>query len=830
MILQEVNKKNYFYCINKYYGCLKRTFYSYKNIKFYKKNNLYIKEYEKNKTITYKDMNIGISREYFNNKRYYNKLIINNKHKVDNVFITPTVLSKHLKSEYFSTSHETLKGVNNISTNCENIKKKKKNEQQKNEEKHVEEKHNKEEQVEQQHNKEEQVEQQHNKVNQLKEQHNKVNQLKEQHNKVNQSKEQHNKVNQLKEQHNKENQSKEQHNKLNHSKEQHNKLNQLKEQHNKEFLATLKHSNVNNERRVYHEEREDPINKDNEGKIKNANTYPHINKIEDNRNEHIDMINILKKKKIIINEKETKITKFCNKSNKALKCVISILKKTSNKIKIIILQPSILKVYYENIKKNIRHTIVWVKTGILLFLTNMKISKNLIIKRLKGYRLSYSEYKLLIRTMNDMFKLIPFSFFIIIPFAEFLLPIFLKIYPNLLPSTFKNDDNFNNIKKNLYAKEQLAKFLQQLIEEKEKQLNENIGIDSDKKKNILNKFHQQLINKDEKDINPFLSVNDTLKIAKIFKEDFVLDQMNLKTLQTICHLLGLKPYGIHYHVVLQLRHHFLRLQREDRELIYEGVDNLKHNSLVEICRDRGMNFNTTEKEMKVQIQQWLQLASIKEVPYILLLYIRCVVVTHAIMDIHDEQKKNQNSQNGNNNSNKGTTNNNINSNNNNNNNNINNNNNNNNFDNHNNNIAHSSHIDDKQKLIQEAKEKLDDLKMKEQEIKKNINKQTEEEDIHNKENNLKVDFVKKNKYLQNELNMLKRICDLQHKELKIAFTSLTELAEKKQSCDINQLIKNMSQRLLDIEKHISELNVHKQVDEYFYPEDEKIDDSLNVKN
>ncbi|SOV74185.1 LETM1-like protein, putative [Plasmodium sp. gorilla clade G3] len=745
MILQEVNKKNYFYCINKY-GCLKRTFYSYKNIKFYKKNNLYINEYEKNKTIIYKDISIGISGEHSHNKRYYNKLILNNKHKVNNIFITPIVFSKNLRGNFFSTSNETLKGVNNISTNCESIKKKKKNKQEEQQQQ------NKQEEQQQQNKQEEQQQQ----------------------------------------------------NKQEEQQQQNKQEEQQQKQPNQQIRTTIKHSDINNKDPVYHEQRESTINKENEEKIKNANTYSHINNIENNRtNEPIDMINILKKKKIIINEKETKITKLCNKSNKALKCVISILKKTSNNLKIIIFQPSILKVYYEHIKKNIKHTVVWVKTGILLFLTNMKISKNLIIKRLKGYRLSYSEYKLLIRTMNDMFKLIPFSFFIIIPFAEFLLPIFLKIYPNLLPSTFKNDDNFNNIKKNLYAKEQLAKFLQQLIEEKEKQLNENIGIDSDKKKNILNKFHQQLINKDEKDINPFLSVNDTLKIAKIFKEDFVLDQMNLKTLQTICHLLGLKPYGIHYHVVLQLRHHFLRLQREDRELIYEGVDNLKYNSLVEICRDRGMNFNTTEKEMKVQIQQWLQLASIKEVPYILLLYIRCVVVTHAIMDIHDEEKKNENSQNVNNNNNSDQ-----------------------------NNHAHSSNIDDKQKLIQEAKEKLDDLKMKEQEIKKNINKQTDEEDLHNKENNVKVDFVKKNKYMQNELNMLKRICDLQHKELKIAFTSLTELAEKKQSCDINQLIKNMSQRLLDIEKHISELNVHKQVemDEYFYPEDEKTDDSLNVKN
>ncbi|EUD66925.1 hypothetical protein C922_02509 [Plasmodium inui San Antonio 1] len=445
--------------------------------------------------------------------------------------------------------------------------------------------------------------------------------------------------------------------------------------------------------------------------------------------DYTDVIEMMKKKKIKNNERERgKIAKMCKKGTNGMKLICTFIKKAGQQTKIIIIQPSILKVYWADLKKNIKHTVVWVKTGVLLFLTNMKISKNLIIKRLKGHRLSYSEYKLLIRTMNDMFKLIPFSFFIIVPFAEFLLPLFLKIYPNLLPSTFKNnDDNFVNIKKNLYAKQQLAKFLQQLIEEKEKQLNENIGIDSEKKKKILFKFHQQLINKDEKDVNPFLSVGDTLKIAKIFKDDFVLDQMNLKTLQTICHLLGLKPYGMHYHVVLQLRHHFLRLQREDRELIYEGVDNLKKHTLIEICKDRGMNFNTSEEEMKLQIQQWLELASIKEVPYILLLYIRCVVVTHAIMDIQDTEKVSTATMEKD---------------------------------------VKNDTLDDKQKLIQEAKEKLDELKMKEQEIKQNINKETSEEegevDPPHKDSKVKIDFLKKNKYLQNELNLLKQICDLQH--------------------------------------------------------------------
>lgn len=280
--------------------------------------------------------------------------------------------------------------------------------------------------------------------------------------------------------------------------------------------------------------------------------------------------------------------------------------------------------------------------------------------------------------------------------------------------------------------------------------------------------------------------------------------MNLKTLQTICHLLGLKPYSIHYHVVLQLRHHFLRLQREDRELIYEGVDNLKKNTLIEICKDRGMNFNTNENEMKLQVKKWLELASIKEIPYILLLYIRCVVVTHAIMDIKNENDKQNISK----------------------------------FKNENENVKDQNGkdktIDDKQKLIQEAKEKLVDLKMKEKEIKKNINKETNEDNIiQHKEMKTNINFIKKkNKYMQNELALLNQICNLQHRELQLAFTSLTDLAEKKGKCDINEIIKTLSQGLVDIEKHINELNAHKQIemDEYFYPEEEQSDDVVDIKN
>lgn len=39
--------------------------------------------------------------------------------------------------------------------------------------------------------------------------------------------------------------------------------------------------------------------------------------------------------------------------------------------------------------------------------------------------------------MQDLGRLVPFSVFIIVPFAELLLPVALKLFPNLLPSTYE---------------------------------------------------------------------------------------------------------------------------------------------------------------------------------------------------------------------------------------------------------------------------------------------------------------------------------------------------------------------------------------------------------
>jgi hypothetical protein len=42
------------------------------------------------------------------------------------------------------------------------------------------------------------------------------------------------------------------------------------------------------------------------------------------------------------------------------------------------------------------------------------------------------------RTTQDLLRLIPFAVFIVVPFMEFLLPVALKLFPNMLPSTFED--------------------------------------------------------------------------------------------------------------------------------------------------------------------------------------------------------------------------------------------------------------------------------------------------------------------------------------------------------------------------------------------------------
>lgn len=86
------------------------------------------------------------------------------------------------------------------------------------------------------------------------------------------------------------------------------------------------------------------------------------------------------------------------------------------------------------IKEGLLH--YWHGSKLLAYET--KISSKLIYKLMKGDTLIRRERKQLLRTTSDLMRLVPFIIIAIIPFLEFALPLILKIFPNMLPSTFED--------------------------------------------------------------------------------------------------------------------------------------------------------------------------------------------------------------------------------------------------------------------------------------------------------------------------------------------------------------------------------------------------------
>ena len=68
------------------------------------------------------------------------------------------------------------------------------------------------------------------------------------------------------------------------------------------------------------------------------------------------------------------------------------------------------------------------------------------------------------RTVADIFRLVPVAVFLLVPFMELLLPVALKLFPNMLPSTFEDKlKKEEELKKSLNIKLEVAKFLQVVI-------------------------------------------------------------------------------------------------------------------------------------------------------------------------------------------------------------------------------------------------------------------------------------------------------------------------------------------------------------------------------
>ena len=205
----------------------------------------------------------------------------------------------------------------------------------------------------------------------------------------------------------------------------------------------------------------------------------------------------------------------------------------------------------------------------------------------------------LTRTVQDLGRLIPFSVFVIVPFAELLLPIVLRLFPNLLPSTYEGQKAKDTKAKNLRStRKEVSQFLRQTLKETGLPVSAANAHSSE-----FAEFFRKVRTTGE---SP--SQDDVVKVCKIFKDDLTLDNLSRPQLVAICRYMNLTAFGTDTFMRYQIRHRMRQIKRDDRAISFEGVDSLSVPELQHACATRGLRtLGVSPARLRDDLQTWLDL-------------------------------------------------------------------------------------------------------------------------------------------------------------------------------------------------------------------------------
>ncbi|XP_006785994.1 mitochondrial proton/calcium exchanger protein isoform X2 [Neolamprologus brichardi] len=261
--------------------------------------------------------------------------------------------------------------------------------------------------------------------------------------------------------------------------------------------------------------------------------------------------------------------------------------------------------------------------GFRLLWIDTTIAGRMFWRVLNGNPLSRRERRQFLRTCADVFRLLPFLVFIIVPFMEFLLPVALKLFPNMLPSTFETQTKKEErLKKELRVKLEMAKFLQDTIEE--------IALRNKAAKGDVTEefstFFQKIRDSGERPSN-----EQIIKFSKLFEDELTLDNLTRPQLVALCRLLELQSIGTNNFLRFQLIMKLRAIRADDKLIAEEGVESLNVNEVQAACRVRGMrSLGVTEERLREQLGQWLELHLNQQIPTSLLLLSRAMYLPDTL--------------------------------------------------------------------------------------------------------------------------------------------------------------------------------------------------------
>ena len=272
---------------------------------------------------------------------------------------------------------------------------------------------------------------------------------------------------------------------------------------------------------------------------------------------------------------------------------------------------------WQKVKKEAQH--YW--DGTKLLATEVKISTKLALKMAAGYELSRRENRQLQRTVQDLGRLVPFSVFVIVPFAELLLPVALKVFPNMLPSTYEGQKSKEAKAAHLRTtRNQVSSFLRETLKETGLPVS---AVNAQKEE--FTEFFRKVRATGESPTQA-----DVVKVCKIFKDDLTLDNLSRPQLVAMTKYMNLNAFGTDMMLRYQVRHRMRQIKRDDRAISFEGVDSLSVPELQMACASRGLRTQgMSPARLRDDLQMWLDLRLKYGVPSTLLVLSNAFMYTQG---------------------------------------------------------------------------------------------------------------------------------------------------------------------------------------------------------
>ncbi|XP_038214087.1 mitochondrial proton/calcium exchanger protein [Zerene cesonia] len=277
----------------------------------------------------------------------------------------------------------------------------------------------------------------------------------------------------------------------------------------------------------------------------------------------------------------------------------------------------------KSIKERIMDELRHYYHGFRLLFIEVRISATLIFKILRGQSLTRREHRLLVTTIGDVFRMVPFIVFIVVPFLEFALPLFIKLFPNMLPSTFESTSQKEaKLKQHLKVKLEMVKFFQETLDQMAPQASNRHSELAKEFSTFFNKVRTS---------GDVATSEEIMKFSKLFEDEITLDSLQRPHLVALCKVLNVSTIGTGAMLRFNLKMKLRSLAADDKMIAKEGVDSLNFSELQQACRARGMRaYGVSEERLRKELRNWLDLSLNEKVPPSLLLLSRALMVPEHV--------------------------------------------------------------------------------------------------------------------------------------------------------------------------------------------------------